>query len=211
METALPESSRPEAEAVVLAAGLSSRFGAFKLAQPLGDLTVIEQTLLGMKPWVCRAIVVVGWRDEVLRSLLAGRERVVCVLNPNYQAGMFTSVQAGLAASTRQRVFLTPGDIPLVGGPVYSALLASTASVAIPTYQGRKGHPVLLRREVVQDALRAPADATLRDVIERWGFESVPVDDEAILWDIDTEADYQRIQEQFRSRRRARDATGVLS
>jgi len=124
---------------------------------------------------------------------------------------MFTSVQAGLAASTRQRVFLTPGDIPLVGGPVYSALLASTASVAIPTYQGRKGHPVLLRREVVQDALHAPADATLRDVIQRWDFESVPVDDAAILWDMDTEADYQRIQEQFRARRRARDATGVLS
>jgi len=197
--------SEPDVEAVVLAAGLSTRFGAPKLVQPLGGGTVIEQTLRGMGACVRRAIVVVGEQDEALRSLLAGRERVVCVSNSDYGPDMFDSVQAGLAATTAGRVFLTPGDIPLVGEPVYRALLASGAHVAIPTYRGRKGHPVLLGRDVIHDVLAAPAGATLRDVIGRWGFEPVPVDDEAILWDIDTQTDYWRIREQYTSRQRSRD------
>lgn len=205
MAAECPGRSGPEAEGVVLAAGLSSRFGDFKLVQPLGDCTVIERTLLAMEAYVSRAIVVVGWRDEVLRALLSDRERVLCVANPHYDSGMFSSAQAGLAATSAPRVFLTPGDVPLVGASVYRALLASQAPVAIPTYGGRKGHPVLLHRDVVRDVLAAPADATLRDVISRWGCEPVPVDDEAILWDIDTTADYIRVREAFASRTQARD------
>lgn len=192
----------PDVEAVVLAAGLSSRFGAFKLAQPLGDRSVIEQALAGMGAHVHRAIVVVGHRDEVVRSLLSHVEWACCVANPDYRSGMFSSVRAGLAHTRAERVFLLPGDIPLVGAAVYGALLTCDAAVAIPTFNGRKGHPVLLRRDVVLDALRAPADATLRDVIGTWGFAAVPVEDEGILWDVDVPADYQRIVERLSARQR---------
>ncbi|HHX42856.1 MAG TPA: nucleotidyltransferase family protein [Chloroflexi bacterium] len=191
----------------MLAAGSSTRFGAPKLVQPLGDRTVIEQTLQGMAPCICRAIVVIGPHDRRLRALLARHARVRCVVNSG-ASDMFRSVQVGLAATSAQRVFLIPGDIPLVGVAVYRALLAASAPVAIPTHGGRKGHPVLLHRDVVRAALAAPAETTLRDVITQWRWEPVPVDDAAILWDIDTQADYEWIQEQLALRQSSASAAG---
>lgn len=192
----------PDVEAVVLAAGLSSRFGGFKLAQPLGDRSVVEHALSGMEGHVRGVIVVVGWRADLVRALLAHHVGVRCVTPADSSAGMFGSVRAGLAETRAPRVFLLPGDIPLVGSAVYGALLATDAPVAIPTFAGRKGHPVLLRRDVVREVLAAPADDTLRDIIARRGYAAVPVDDEGILWDIDTQEDYQRALERLRQRPR---------
>jgi hypothetical protein len=61
---------------VVLAAGLSTRAGRFKMELPLGDRTLIEHTVLGMREVVRRVVVVGGHRIERLREILRGYDRV---------------------------------------------------------------------------------------------------------------------------------------
>lgn len=86
-------------------------------------------------------------------------------------------------------------DHPLVSRDTYLVLVEKSGQfpgrILIPTHGGRRGHPVLLPREVVRDIVDGPEDSTLREVIRaRSGLVvEVPVVDKGILQDFDTRAD----------------------
>lgn len=185
-------------EAVVLAAGLSTRSERYKMTLPLGRKTVIERSIEGMYDLVDRIIVVVGWQAERLRAALAGYDKVVSVPNERYRDGMFSSVQAGVAHVRASRFFLQPGDVPLIGSAVYARMLAEEADVVVPVFRGRRGHPVLLSGATVPEILAQPVDSTLRRYIEAKGYEAVEVDDEGILLDLDTPEDYEGLRARSR-------------
>jgi molybdenum cofactor cytidylyltransferase len=186
-----------QVEGVILAAGLSSRSGRHKMTLPLGDKTVIERSIEPMAAVAARILVVVGWQAESIRALLAGYHQVQLVYNVAFRAGMFSSVKAGLAQVRAPRVFLLPGDHPLIGVPVYQRMLSSPGDIVIPTFRGRKGHPVLLSSALIPDILAQPEDATLREYVERKRYEALPVDDEGILIDLDTMEDYHTVLTRF--------------
>ncbi len=181
------------AEGVVLAAGTSYRAGTFKPALQLGDRTMIARCLAGMESFCSRIIVVGGHEYEQLRSLVEGIPKVECVENAAYQRGMFTSVKLGLLHTRRERIFLLPADIPLVPPHVYQRLLDAGVPVAVPVWNGRKGHPVLLSKSVVPRILSEPDTSSLRDVLQAIGVKEIAVDTPEILLDVDTPGDYEEI------------------
>lgn len=181
-------------EGIVLAAGLSTRAGQYKMALRLGDKTLIEHSIAGMSPVVGRIFVVGGHRIELLREILAGYAQVEVVHNAAFREGMFTSVQAGLRQVRGDRVFLLPGDCPLVSENTYRRLLEVSGDVVIPTYGGRKGHPVLLSTHAIAEILRQPGTSTLRDCIRQIGSVTVSVEDEGILLDVDDLDDYEIVK-----------------
>jgi molybdenum cofactor cytidylyltransferase len=184
-------------EGIVLAAGLSSRMGCHKMALPLGDKTVIERSIEGMYTFVHRIVVVGGWQVEHIRELLAGYDKVEVVVNEDYRAGMFSSVQTGVAHVRAPWFFLLPGDYPFIGRKVYERLLDTQGDVVIPTFGGKKGHPVLFRGQPGPEILDMPEDATLRDYIEAQGYVTVAVEDEGILLDLDRPADYEILRKRY--------------
>jgi len=196
-------------EGVVLAAGLSSRSGAFKMTLPLGDSTVIGCSVGGMLPFVERVHVVVGWNADRVREALAGLKRVALVHNAEYRAGMYSSVRVGIACVRAERFLLLPGDMPLVGPEVYRRLFAAKGEIVVPICRGRRGHPVLFHSALVPAILSTPEDATLRDFVDDRGYTMVEVDDEGILIDVDTPEDYAAALARAASNGRARsvDAT----
>lgn len=167
---------------------------------PLGDRTVIEHCIAGMRGVVSRIVVVVGWQAARLQKLLAGDEKVTCVLNERFREGMFSSVRAGIAQVRASRFFLTPGDYPLVGSAVYERMLGVQGDIVIPTFGGKRGHPVLIRSQLVLEILAQPADSSLRDFVEAKGYTIVEVEDEAILWDLDTADDYETLRSRYARR-----------
>jgi molybdenum cofactor cytidylyltransferase len=174
------------------------------MALSLGERTVIERSIEGMYDVVERILVVVGWREDTVRGLLAPYPKVEFVPNEAYRQGMFSSVRAGVARVRAAWCFLQPGDIPLVGAEVYEQLLqeadAAAVDVAIPTYGGRRGHPLLMARRVIPRLLDLPPEATLRDLIRERGYLPVPVSDENILHDIDTIDDYRAMATRYERR-----------
>lgn len=184
-------------QAVVLAAGLSTRCEHFKLTLPIGERTVIERCVLSMYDVVSKIIVVTGWNAALVREALRGYERVVFAHNDRFREGMFSSVQVGVAQVQTPAFFLTPGDYPLLTPAVYRALLAAPGRVVVPTCDGRRGHPVLLR-DLRDEILAAPAGSSLRELIEQAGITTVEVGEEGILHDIDTWADYERVKNVWR-------------
>ena len=122
---------------------------------------------------------------------------VIPVANPRYREGMLTSLQAGLRALPEaepgpRRVLFTLVDHPAIQPATVARLLESTASIAIPRYAGKRGHPVVISAAIAAEFLREAPEAEVRTVINRHAdrIEYVEVDDPAIHDDVDDPALY---------------------
>jgi molybdenum cofactor cytidylyltransferase len=110
-------------------------------------------------------------------------------------------VRTGLKHVRAERFFLLPGDHPLVGEQVYRTMLNSmdihTQDVVIPVFAGRKGHPVLMSSRLIEPILQAPDSSTLRDIIQVAGYQTVEVEDEGILLDVDDPDSYEAVRQTY--------------
>jgi molybdenum cofactor cytidylyltransferase len=185
--------------AIVLAAGKSERMGKPKALLPFRGRTFLENILAAIaNSSLAPTVVVVGHhQQEIERALkLQGS-----VFNPDYEMGMITSIQAGIrslpAGIDGAMLFLV--DHPLVEAETIEALVAMfrTGLIVLPTYEGRRGHPVLFSAEVLKEILALDstqgANIVVRKDPER--IVEVPLDTPGILVDIDTPEQFQRLQE----------------
>lgn len=190
-------------DGIILAAGFSSRTGVFKMGLQFGEKKLIQRVIDEMKELCSRVIVVVGYKKERIIEFTKGYANVEVVFNPRYTKGMFTSVKEGVKHVRSQWFFLTPGDYPLITKAIYQKLLDARSEsgqcIFIPVFNGRKGHPILVKSDLVKELLGEPVDSNLRKFINRKGFTPVGVDDDAILVDIDTMEDYQRAKKRYLS------------
>jgi molybdenum cofactor cytidylyltransferase len=71
--------------------------------------------------------------------------------------------------------------------------------IIIPSFRGRRGHPVLFPTAVIGEIFGA---ATLRDIVRRdpERVQVVEVEDEGVILDLDTGEDYRRAVELFLAR-----------
>jgi molybdenum cofactor cytidylyltransferase len=179
--------------AIVLAAGASSRMGRSKAMLEYRDETFLSRAVRLFQRF-CDPIVVV-----IPPSGLECPAGVICTVNPAPERGMLSTLQCGLRAlpDTARFVFFTLVDLPAIAPQTVTALAkaAGQAPAIIPRYGERRGHPVLIAREIVPEFLDLPASATARDVIERHAADIVyvDVDDLGIVADIDEPADYARL------------------
>ncbi len=181
-------------EGIILAAGFSSRAGAYKLTLNLNGKTVIERCIKGMYDACSKIIVVGGYNIKRLAPVLDKYSKVKLVYNENYQLGMFSSVIKGFKYTEGDKVFMIPGDYPLVSYDVYKSLLRINANIVIPTYEGTKGHPVFMNRKMINLLLAETCISNLREFISEQGFATLEVDCPGILMDIDTPEDYVHAQ-----------------
>lgn len=193
--------NRSPLAAVVLSAGCSTRMQRFKPLLAMGRQRVVERVVaLYQTVGIDDLIVVVGHRAADLRPVLAPLD-VRCVENPDYRAGMFASVKAGVRElpSACGGVFVHPVDIPLVRPGTVDRLAAAFAaqpvSVAYPVFAGRRGHPPLIDAGLVPRLLQWSGEGGLRSFLENHDAASLDltVADEAVGMDLDTPADYRRM------------------
>ncbi len=68
-------------------------------------------------------------------------------------------------------------------------MLSTNGDIVIPTYKNIKGHPVLIKRRIINNILSGGYDS-LREFINENGFSTLCIEDEGVLLDIDTDQDY---------------------
>jgi len=186
----------PRLAAVVTTAGLSSRMGAWKPLLPLGDDTVIRRCIRSLlDAGVSDIAVVTGYRGGELAAALADLP-VTCAENPDFANNqMFDSLRIGLAALRQgyDRVFITPGDVPLVRPETLLKLLGTAGGFVCPVCGGRRGHPVALEGKYVPALCAYGGEGGLRGAVEALGIPTAAAetDDPGMLLDLDTPADYQ--------------------
>ncbi len=184
-----------KAAAVILAAGESRRMGTAKALLPFRDGTFLSH-LAGTLAQRCSPIVVVFGFDAA-RLMAACPTAAAPVHNPDFARGMLTSLQTGLRAlpADSEAVLFTPVDHPAVGIATLDALFSSHSPIAIPRYNGKRGHPVLLRREIVREFLHEPASSKVHDLINRHTaeIEYIETDDPGVTDDIDDPVLYREL------------------
>jgi len=189
--------------AVLLAAGESRRMGRPKLTLPWGTGgSVISQVVARFREAGADPLLVVtgGDRDEVERALQGAGAQ--CLLNPNYrQGGMLSSIKVGLRSlleGEAEAAMVAPADLPSLTVETLRSLLGhrrrSGADLIVPSYEMRRGHPVLIDRYLWQEVLDLPDGETLRDFLRRRPglIDYVVVEDAGVIQDIDIPEDYER-------------------
>ncbi len=193
---------------ILLAAGESKRMAdRFKPLLKWGKRTVIEQCIHNLRnSRLAEIIVVLGHREAEIRARLIG-SGVEFAINPDYQKGMLTSIKTGLVLISPQSaaVLIALVDQPMVGSEIIDQLInayeQSDRKIALPTHAGRHGHPIILSRDYVEEIMQiddASAEG-LRSLINAHRDEilEVPIDSPAVIEDIDSPADYQRLSKEF--------------
>ena len=129
----------------------------------------------------------------------ADAEPITILHNPDYRLGQLSSLKVAIRHLTAQPVeaaLVALVDHPAISASVVDLLVSrfaeSHAPVLIPTFNGRRGHPVVFARSLFQELLDAPLEEGARSVVRRHAaeVELVETEEEGILLDIDLPADY---------------------
>lgn len=184
---------------IVLAGGGSTRLGQPKMLLPWRGKPLIRYPVeAALDAGLAEVIVVAGSVIEPLASALEGLP-VRIVENTSWQAGQSTSLQTGLRAlseNTTSALFLL-ADQPLVGADLITELVRlhgqTLSPVVAPRAGGRRANPVLFDRVTFGDLLALQGDTGGRTVIDRYPTVFLDWEDETILFDVDTNEDYNRL------------------
>ncbi len=189
---------------LLLAAGESSRMGRDKALLLYRGRPFVE-TILGTlrEAGIERVALVLGHHAEEIKRQLIVRG-VEVVVNRDYRRGQTSSLQAGLRALDSpdlEAALLCLVDHPAVSGATVRQLIGafeeSRPAMVIPTYQGRRGHPVVISRTLFEELKRlGPAEganAVIRKYRDTTQF--VPVDDRGVLLDVDDPKSYRELGE----------------
>ncbi|MBV9122403.1 MAG: nucleotidyltransferase family protein [Planctomycetes bacterium] len=197
--------------ALIPAAGKSTRMGRPKLALPLGGATVLEQVVAACRgAGVQEVLVVVGPHLPELVPLAQRAGARVLVLAEE-TPDMRTTVERGLDWIAEHRHpqagdswLLVPADHPTLRAEVIRQLLQARAdhphsSIVVPTFQGQRGHPVLIGWEQVAGIKTLPVGQGLNVYLRGQAAvtREVPVAFPEVLWDLDTPEDYESLRQRW--------------
>jgi molybdenum cofactor cytidylyltransferase len=191
--------------AIILAGGGSARMGRAKQLLPLGDSTVLEQTIANVRGAEVHEIVLVlgASADAICRQLpLSLLKGLKVIVNQAYAEGMSSSLRAGISALDEQSeaALIVLGDQPFIRSQTMDQIVRAYrrdhAQIVIPSFQGRRGNPVLLDRSVFSEVMALAGDIGCRAIFDKHleGIANVEVEDDGILLDIDDRDDYHRLR-----------------
>ena len=177
--------------AILLAAGSSRRFGGDKLRAPYRGLPLVEHALgaLASCPGIDETLLVVRPDTPPAQA----RPGVRWVPNPRYAEGMGTSLRMGVeAAPADADAYLValadmPGTTPALVASLLARWAAARDRIVVPVHRGHRGHPVILPARFRPELLALEGDVGARGILRDHAdaVEEVPVDDPAVLFDVD--------------------------
>lgn len=187
---------------IILAAGESARMGQDKALLPWGNTTFLEHVLHQVKNSPVGLVrVVLGANAEAVQKRIPFAPAEV-VINPNWKQGQLSSLIAALDSLPRGMVeaaLVCLVDHPAISADLIRVLLEkfqqSGKLIAIPTWRGRRGHPVIFSAKLFEELRRAPLDVGARAVVRQHPGDilEVPVDDEGVILDINNKEAYEKI------------------
>lgn len=162
---------RPLAVAI-LSAGESRRMGTPKALLPYRGKTFVEHLIeVTRHPRVGVTRVVLGAHVDEIRKTL-GENAVNVVVNAEWQKGQLSSIQAAirsLPAGGTGGLILCPVDHPIVSSALVAKLIeafdASGKAIVLPTFRGKRGHPVIFRATLYDELLAASPEVGARQVV----------------------------------------------
>lgn len=192
---------------ILLAAGESKRMGSPKALLPLflkeferGD--TFASFILKNLNFVCdEVILVLGHKADLIKNSISLLNlKVKIAVNKEYKKGQLSSLRVGIREVSPgcEGILLALVDHPLVRGETYKLLREKFSQekdkIIIPTYKGKRGHPVIFSSLFFPDLLKAPLDQGARYVVGNYPEKVIhlPVEDEGVILNINNQEKYNR-------------------
>lgn len=176
----------------MLAAGASTRTSRPKPLFQVGAKPLVRHQIDRLHAaGIDHVFVVVGYHREAVCEAVGSGEGISIVTNRAPQRGMFSSVCEGIdALSDEGTLLIHPVDVLLPSPETVTMLLNTDAPIVIPTYCGRRGHPLILNTRL---ARTIPLSSHTR--LDEWLCDNtslityVAVDEPAVVYNANTDAE----------------------
>lgn len=184
---------------ILLAGGLSRRFGSDKLLHPLADGTPIAIAAARKLRLTGLSCVSVLRPEQRKLGQLLENEGICVHYNSAAERGMGHSLAAAVRSAPAASGWLAAlADMPFIAPTTISLLaytLRGSASLAAPYYRGQRGHPVGFSSAWFKPLCCLHGDCGARDLVQQnaAALVQVPCDDPGILADVDTPAALARL------------------
>jgi molybdenum cofactor cytidylyltransferase/nicotine blue oxidoreductase len=195
----MAQSIPPSVVGIVLAAGSGSRLGRPKAEVTVDGVRLLDRAVIAARDGGCQRIIAVV-REGTRAPTVPTEPTLQVVVNPDPDRGMRSSLALGVAAATAEgmppaalAVLLV--DMPGIGPTAVRTVVARwrPGRICIGTYDGRRGHPIVMAPQLWQDAL---AVAAPDEGARRYLSEHAEIVDEVAVpgdpADLDTPTDLQR-------------------
>lgn len=191
---------------IILAAGISSRFGRPKQLTELGEKPVIEWALDACLDSQLESIfLVLGYKHkEILKALSKkiSHPRLNIIVNRNYRKGQSTSLQAGIRTirdAFPSAMFIL-GDQPFIDVATINFLLkkfrASEKNICVPIHKKMRGNPPIFSKRFYDQMCGIKGDVGARQIIENNPDQvlRIEVKRASFFHDIDTQKDLEQMR-----------------
>jgi len=196
----------------VPAAGESSRFPWNKMLYEYSEKPILAQTISNIveSGVFNRVIVVLGYQAHLAERVLREyRNYIDIVFNPNFRLGMSSSIKLGVEYVVERypsvRVIgVNPGDAAWIHPGVYVNVAVRFLErldefyIAVATYKGRRGHPILFSTCILKDLFSISEEKMgLKEVTSKYADKTMLVETEypGVVLDLDTILDLLRIKQ----------------
>ena len=187
---------------LIISAGLSQRMGKFKPLLGYKGKSFIQNIVLRLDSVCDKIIIVTGFKaNEVTEDVnqLNINSKIEFVFNSEYEKGLFTSLQAGLAKAVESNWiiyhFVDQPGLPEEFYKEFVKQIDDKHNWIQPKIKSQKGHPVLIHKSLIEHILSCSNDSNLREISNDpmvkkkfWGCGY-----REIFQDVDTQKDYSEL------------------
>jgi len=187
---------------LLITAGLSGRMKMFKPLLDYKSKSFVQNIVVKLDSVCDKIIIVSGYKASDVEdnvNQLNINSKIEFVFNPEFEKGMFTSLQTGLAKVKEcdwiLYHFVDQPGLPEVFYKKFVEQIDDKHNWIQPKIKEQKGHPILIKKNLFQIILNVPLHSNLREVtndpkVKKKFWECGYAE---ILQDIDTEEDYSKL------------------
>jgi molybdenum cofactor cytidylyltransferase len=187
---------------VILAAGTASRMGETKQLLSFKDKPILEHVINNARHSNLHEIIIVlgHCAKEIEKKIDLSGTKVV--MNKDYLKGQSTSLIKGIkkiSPHCEAAMFLL-ADQPLVTPDIINQIInafnISQNPIIVPYYKKQRGNPVIIDRSLFPDLKLLSGDTGPRVYFTKFrgSILKVPVNNRAVLIDVDTKKDYRKLK-----------------
>lgn len=190
---------------IILAAGMSTRMGTPKQLIKIGPQSLLRMTAENvLASDVDEVIVVTGYHAP--ETIMEVKDLpVMVVYNYGYVRGQGTSIAAGIRAMRpdANAFMIFNCDQPLIKAGLINRLIKQFYECGLqalrPIFRGSPGHPVIMSSSLACGLKGLSGDEGAKEHLARLGdaLLELPVDDEAVVFDVDTPDDLRLLRKKL--------------
>ncbi len=158
--------------ALIIAAGFSSRMKKFKPLLKYKGKSFIQNIAAKFSLITNRIIIVTGYNSNLLEEHIAEwqpelKNKTQIIFNNNFEEGMFVSLKKGVENCKTNWLLYHFVDQPNIPEKFYYEFTQQSREEydwLQPLYKGRKGHPIIFNKKVMEIILSGNDNSNLKEI-----------------------------------------------